>query len=155
VRSSRVSLVVSPVHRVVEEGSPEFTTAPNPRRRVDRSPRCPSAVAAAPTSLASSRASRRSHPRPNPWPKTLDWVPPASSAALRRRSRSPPALPRRRPHARVLRRRIKPTHLVQPAAPLNPLASAAVGFRSNGSKAPNPGQYWSTRPVPVILQENP
>jgi hypothetical protein len=58
--------VVEFVLRRDQETSPEFTAAPNPRRRVDRSPRRLSAAAAAPTSLASPRASRGCPPRPHP-----------------------------------------------------------------------------------------
>jgi hypothetical protein len=64
--------VVECVLRRDQETSPEFTAAPNPRRRVERSPRRLSAITAAPTSLASQRASRGCPPRPHPWPETLD-----------------------------------------------------------------------------------
>jgi hypothetical protein len=140
VRSIPALLVVVHVLRTVRSSSPEFTAAPNPRRRVDRSPRRISAVAAAPASLSSSCASRRCNPHLKSSPGALDRVRRRWPAAARRRP-PPSAVALRRAAARTRPAPSDqdPTHLVQPAAPLNPRATTAAGSRSNGSRSSRPG----------------
>jgi hypothetical protein len=102
-----VLIVVEPEHRDALETSPDFATLAEPCRRAERPRRRVSVAIAALDCLAASRGLRKRNPRLNLWPETWIRVPPASFAALRRRSRSPPALPRRRLLARVLDRRIE------------------------------------------------
>jgi hypothetical protein len=73
------------------------------RRRAEPRRHVPAATAAL-GSFAVPRAARRCSPRLKLSSKTLDWVPPASRAAGRRRWPSPTA---GQPLTRVLRRRIK------------------------------------------------
>jgi hypothetical protein len=93
-----------------------------------------------PTRFACSHVSRGYPQCPPPCPETLDWGPagelrrPAPPQPLATCFAPPPAA---RTHLAPSDQ--DPTHLVQPAAPLNPHASTATGSRSNGSRSSRPG----------------
>jgi hypothetical protein len=132
-------------------GSVYFCTEPR-RRGVCPLRRVPGATATL-GSFAVPRAARRCSPRLKPSPETLDWVPPVSPTAARRRP-PPSAVARCRPTAYThpapsdqdLMRLIKPPHHLTPPPPL------ALGSRSDGSRTSQPR---SNQPTLVILQKAP
>jgi hypothetical protein len=107
----------------------------------------------APARFACSRASRGYPPRPPPWPETLDWGP---AGELRRPAPpqplaagfAPPLAARTRPATSDQ----DPTHLVQPAAPLNPHASGSRSRRP-GSIPVNPAcsRNFARKPLSFLV----
>jgi hypothetical protein len=144
-----VPLVVVPVHRVAEEGSPELRCRTAPPRRAARRPRRDLAVRAALGCFAVARASPWCHPRVQSSTPARSRAAPASlppSTAARRR---PCACVRPQPSDRdpTISARFDPG---QPPPPVS-----AVRSRSNGSKSTRPGQSGQTPRAPAVLRKPP
>jgi hypothetical protein len=148
VRSSPVPLVLVPMHRVAEEGSPELRRRTAPPRRDARRPRRDLAVRAALGCFAVARAS--------------PWCGPRVQSSTPARSRAAPASPppstaaRRRTcaclHPQPSDRDLTISAQFDPSQPPPPVL--AVGSRSNGSDLADRGQYWSnpTRSSPFCKE---